>query len=446
MQSASTPERQSASTPQRQSASTPERQSPSASTLRDAVSLCSTLRDAVSLHAPRCNLPPRPRCKPSPLQDASHPHSEMQAIPTPRCKPSPLRDASHPHSEMQAIPTPRCKPSPLRDANHPHSEMQAIPTPRCKEQALVCLEFAFGHSTGNVAIVTGGSQGFGKEFTRQLLKHGAKVCLSDVNSDIGLATETELKKEFGQENVCFVKADVTSDEDWTNLWNKTEEKLGAVSILVNNAGVGPKTGWEKNVDIMVKGVAKGTFLGLKRMGKNMSGRIINISSFAGITSGLESSIETCGYPMAKHAVISLTRSFAVANPAPFQKYGVKSYAICPWFADTQLLRSELTEGWTRQARSTGTRVLTSEEVGETLITILKKDKNGACFFVFPDIPLVEFPNSNEALLAFAIVAGQVLTKLGYKTDILPWPMVLSFLFGLFVIFYLFLELLKCMIW
>eukprot|EP00095_Tigriopus_kingsejongensis_P001086 maker-scaffold193_size270907-snap-gene-0.11 protein:Tk01086 transcript:maker-scaffold193_size270907-snap-gene-0.11-mRNA-1 annotation:"15-hydroxyprostaglandin dehydrogenase" len=264
---------------------------------------------------------------------------------------------------------------------------------------------------GNVAIVTGGSQGFGKEFTRQLLKHGAKVCLSDVNSDVGLATETEFKNEFGQENVCFVKADVTSDEDWTNLWNKTEEKLGAVSILVNNAGVGPKLGWEKNVDIMLKGVAKGTFLGLERMGKNMSGRIINVASIAGISSGLDSKFDTCGYLMAKHAVIALTRNFTVAKPTPFQQYGVKSYALCPWFANTQLVRSSIGNDLSKLERATRSRVLTPEEVGETLITVLEKDKNGACYLVFPDIPLVDFPNCNENLFAFSVVTGMFLLQL-----------------------------------
>ncbi len=50
---------------------------------------------------------------------------------------------------------------------------------------------------GKRAIVTGGSQGLGKEFTRRLLQDGCKVCIADVAVDLGEKTKQEFQKNFG---------------------------------------------------------------------------------------------------------------------------------------------------------------------------------------------------------------------------------------------------------
>jgi meso-butanediol dehydrogenase/(S,S)-butanediol dehydrogenase/diacetyl reductase len=65
-----------------------------------------------------------------------------------------------------------------------------------------------------VVIITGSAGGLGKEFAIRLLRTGAKVGLSDVNSKLGLETLAELASEFGQDRVCFVACDVTSQDDW----------------------------------------------------------------------------------------------------------------------------------------------------------------------------------------------------------------------------------------
>ena len=65
-----------------------------------------------------------------------------------------------------------------------------------------------------VVIITGSAGGLGKEFAVRLLRSGAKVGLSDVNSKLGSETLTELASEFGRDRVCFVACDVTSQDDW----------------------------------------------------------------------------------------------------------------------------------------------------------------------------------------------------------------------------------------
>ena len=54
-----------------------------------------------------------------------------------------------------------------------------------------------------IALVTGSARGFGKEFAIRLLQKGAKVCLSDVNEELGNETLKELSTKFGAENVIF---------------------------------------------------------------------------------------------------------------------------------------------------------------------------------------------------------------------------------------------------
>ena len=105
-----------------------------------------------------------------------------------------------------------------------------------------------------VAIITGSAQGLGKAFATRMLEAGVRVCLSDVNVDKGEVTLIELRKRFGQDNVHFVSCDVTSDEQFKNLFDKTEDffDVECVDILANNAGVNTNLGWKicMNVNIM----------------------------------------------------------------------------------------------------------------------------------------------------------------------------------------------------
>ncbi len=56
-----------------------------------------------------------------------------------------------------------------------------------------------------ICIITGSAQGFGKEFAKRLLQRGAKVCISDVNEELGEKTLNELQATYGKGNVTFKK-------------------------------------------------------------------------------------------------------------------------------------------------------------------------------------------------------------------------------------------------
>ena len=103
--------------------------------------------------------------------------------------------------------------------------------------------------TGRRVIITGAAQGFGKEFTRRLLQKNCCICISDIDIETGTKTVPEFQKEFDltDDELCFVKCDVSVEQDWIDLWDNAEKLLnGPIEVLINNAGVHPGVGFSLN--------------------------------------------------------------------------------------------------------------------------------------------------------------------------------------------------------
>ena len=76
-----------------------------------------------------------------------------------------------------------------------------------------------------------------------------------------------MKKRFGDDRVCFVKCDVTKEEEFKNLFDKAEEffKVRCIDILVNNAGINTNLGWRKCMDVNIMAVMMGLEMAMDRM-------------------------------------------------------------------------------------------------------------------------------------------------------------------------------------
>ena len=85
--------------------------------------------------------------------------------------------------------------------------------------------------SGKVAIITGAAQGMGAVTARLFIEEGAKVVIADILEEKGRALADELGS-----NAVFARLDVTNENDWQSAINDAE-KLGPLSILVNNAGI-----------------------------------------------------------------------------------------------------------------------------------------------------------------------------------------------------------------
>ena len=130
-------------------------------------------------------------------------------------------------------------------------------------------------------------------------------------------------------------------------------------------------------------------------------------------------INGTGYNITKWGNIALTRNFELAQPNPYDAEGIKSYALCPWFADTAMVRNGVDV--VALEKRTKNRILTVGEVGHAMMRSLELDKNGAVYVMFPEVPLIEYTNiRNNAFflhVAVAKIAGtlgqDVLTPTGF---------------------------------
>lgn len=292
--------------------------------------------------------------------------------------------------------------------------------------------------SGKRAIITGGAQGFGRQFARRLLQKGCRVCITDIDEIKGQEAKKEFQEQFGikDNSIHFVKFDVTDKDGWNRMWDEAEKVLeGKIDIFANNAGINPTFGWEMCLKVMSVAATRGVFTAMERMSKlkgGNGGRIINTASIAGILNiPVGDELTHVGYNISKHGLVALTRYFGALEPDVFKTEGVKCYALAPWLADTNLVRSHIEKAINEgkpvvhknqeirnldDYRKIGMmRALTVEEVGEAFIQSIYKDKNAAVYAVLPDMPLIEYPNEQTGfLLAVILTAAKIGSRLGVE--------------------------------
>jgi 3-oxoacyl-[acyl-carrier protein] reductase len=163
---------------------------------------------------------------------------------------------------------------------------------------------------GRAAVITGGARGIGLAIARRFLDSGAKVALWDM--DIA-AIEAAKKELGGGASVQGQALDITDDAKVDQAVAATEKALGAIDVLVNNAGITgpnkptweyPVAEWRRVIDVDLNAV----FLCCRAIAPGMLkrgyGRIVNIASVA----GKEGNPNAPAYSAAKAGVIGLTKS------------------------------------------------------------------------------------------------------------------------------------------
>lgn len=139
---------------------------------------------------------------------------------------------------------------------------------------------------GDVVMITGASSGFGEICARQLAAKGAKLVLGARRLDRLQA----LQKELGADNVAVAATDVTKPKDLQNLAAAGIKQFGQIDALVNNAGIMPLSplgvgqldDWSAMIDTNIKGVLYAIHAVLNHMMERGKGRIVNVSSVAGL--------------------------------------------------------------------------------------------------------------------------------------------------------------------
>jgi NAD(P)-dependent dehydrogenase (short-subunit alcohol dehydrogenase family) len=198
---------------------------------------------------------------------------------------------------------------------------------------------------GAVALVTGGGRGIGRAIACALAQAGATVVVSS-RTEFELGETVTLIQTAGGR--AFAQpADVTDRRAVDRLVRVTEQRLGMVDLLVNNAGTNVAIGpmWEIDPSLWWRDVEVnllGTFLCIRavlpRMIERRRGRIINIVS----VSALRPTPDATAYAGAKAAVIRMTDSLAQAT----RPYGVNVFAVHPGTVRTAMTKyiAESVEG------------------------------------------------------------------------------------------------------
>lgn len=194
---------------------------------------------------------------------------------------------------------------------------------------------------GKVALVTGGAQGIGEACVMRLASEGAKVAFVDLQEDKG-AVVVEKVKGVGSE-ALFGKVDITNDAQVQDFVKKAIEKFGKIDIVVNVVGLdfsGPFVKYDeatidKIIAINLKGHMLVTKAAMPGMMERSYGKIVSISSDAGLVGQKNSSI----YSACKAGIIGWSKTVARETV----KYKINVNVVCPGPTRTPLLEASAKE-------------------------------------------------------------------------------------------------------
>ena len=180
-------------------------------------------------------------------------------------------------------------------------------------------------------IVTGASGGIGNSIVKKLNKAGANILASGTR----IEKLEELKKNF--ENIKILKFDISqSDKIAEFIENATNELGGSLDGLVNNAGITQDNlairmsleEWQKVININLTSTFLMSKFAIKKMLKNKSGKIINITSVVGHTGNLGQA----NYTASKAGIVAMSKSLAIE----YAKKNININCISPGFIKTAM--------------------------------------------------------------------------------------------------------------
>ena len=233
-----------------------------------------------------------------------------------------------------------------------------------------------------IIYITGAASGFGKLLAERMASEGAKLFLTDINSDQLSATA----KGIGAQ-AKWQQSDVADKQNNQAAVKACVEQWGGLDMAVNNAGiVTPMRNFidieEEEYDLLNNVNAKGVFFGMQAQIKQMLSQkkpatILNVSSMA----GLGGSPKIAAYGASKHAVVGLTKTAAVE----YAKANIRVNAICPFFTPTPLI--DQVDEQTKQFLASGApmkRMAKPEEIVVVMESLLRPSNSymtGQCIAV-----------------------------------------------------------------
>lgn len=192
---------------------------------------------------------------------------------------------------------------------------------------------------GKYAFITGAAGGLGEATARLLARHGAKVFITDIQEAGVSAVAADINKEAGTQVAWSAVQDVSDEASWPRLLAEAVEKMGGLSVLVNNAGIGSLGGveqielkeWHRVMGVNVDSILFGCKYALPYLRQQQPASIVNISSLA----AFKVDPNYTAYNTSKAAVAMLTKSVAI--DCTRQKVDVRCNSIHPAFIRTGIV-------------------------------------------------------------------------------------------------------------
>ena len=197
---------------------------------------------------------------------------------------------------------------------------------------------------GKTALVTGGSRGLGLQMAEALGEQGARLVISSRKQEELDAAVAHLAAR-GIE-ASSIAADLSVEANALPLVEEALRRLGHIDILVNNAGASwgapaedhPLEAWDKVMNLNVRSI----FLVSQAVGKlsmipRRYGRIVNISSIAGLAGNPPGTMSTIAYNTSKGALVNFTRALA----GEWGRHGITVNSIAPGFFPSKMTKGVL---------------------------------------------------------------------------------------------------------
>ncbi len=221
--------------------------------------------------------------------------------------------------------------------------------------------------TGRVALITGGNRGIGRAVGLSLSEAGVDIAINYHNRESEAEQARSLVEKEGRRCVT-VRADVSVATDVSRMVNAVERELGAITILVNNAGIArpqireeiTEEDWNQVMDINLKSVFLVTQAVLPSMRSRKWGRIINMSSAASQLGGIIGP----HYAASKAGILGLTHFYASLLTGE----GITVNAIAPAMIETEMIAGN---PQARPERIPIGRFGTPEEVAEVVVMLTR---------------------------------------------------------------------------
>ena len=225
---------------------------------------------------------------------------------------------------------------------------------------------------GKVALITGGANGIGAAVARRLAGLDARLVIADVDIDRGTAVAEEV-------GGVFARCDVREPADSVAAVGTATESFGGLDLAFLNAGVATGfglgddfdlAGYRRAMAVNLDGVVFGVRAALPALRARGGGDIVATASMAGLTATPFDPV----YGANKAAVVGLVRALGPAVAAE----GIRVNALCPSFADTDILvpiKDELDRS--------GFPILAVDAVVEAFLSVVTSGTGGECWFVVP---------------------------------------------------------------